>query len=59
MTTFIPNKVWWVAKNGMIQGNLPGIWIDIWTIQMENLSIQRFTDSEKGKVNTPETSDNK
>lgn len=26
---------------------------------MENLSTQRFTDSEKGKVDTPETSDNK
>ena len=58
MTTLITNKVW-VAINGIIQGNLPGIWIDIWTIQMENLSIQRFTDSEKGKVDTPETSDNK
>ena len=58
MTTLITNKVW-VAKNGIIQGNLPGIWIDIWTIQMENLSIQRFTDSEKGKIDTPETSDNK
>ena len=58
MTTLITYKVW-VAQNGMIQGSLPGIGIDIWTIQMENLSIQRFTDSEKGKVDTPETSDNK
>lgn len=38
--------------------NLPGIWINFWTIQMENSLVWKFTNSKKWKIHSPKSCEN-